>query len=265
MTGFLAPMLASALPEGRQISDYAPADYAAEWKVDGQRRVIEVADTVTAWSRVGNVLPLPTHITDAVRRLARGTYDAELYVPNGTATDVKKGTRQAETRLVLFDLLRVGPQEIVALPGTERRDCLVYAASQLPAGGPVTVIDQFDPSADLLAAIWHAKLEGLIVKRRSATYRPGVRSPEWVKLKKFLSTPVTITGFEAGKLGPHSKILSVDADGVVVKVKSLNDAWRADFAHHAERYIGRTMMIAHQGKAAGGVRYKSAMADHILG
>ena len=103
----------------------------------------------------------------------------------------------------------------------------------------------------------------LPVKKIAATYRPGKRVKEWIKFKCAGAAEVTITGFKAGSLGPHSIIVGVDAHGIEVQVKTLNDQWRADFATSAAAQINRTLVISYQEKTREG-RYRHPMADHLL-
>lgn len=273
--GFVKPMLASALPDGKSIADYPAATYVLEQKIDGHRHIVErtVDGKITAWSRAGNVRELAPHILEALEHVAPATYDGELYVPGGTSTDVTDDDNFHRTRLVLFDILRVGTYSAMPETGTERRKLLEVACSKLDSEA-VHVIDQFDPSADMLEAIWAAGLEGIIIKRRAAIYQAGKRSHDWVKFKKLGAAEIIITGFIAGKLGPYSRIVGKDRHGIEVKVKTLNDQWRADFAKQAADWtggpdgfkhpaIGRTLVISYQEKTRDG-KYRHPMADHLL-
>jgi hypothetical protein len=53
-------------------------------------------------------------------------------------------------------------------------------------------------------ALWDAWVglggEGIVLKERTSAYRPGVRSPAWLKLKPKLSLEVVVTGGSADRV-----------------------------------------------------------------
>ncbi|WP_230685084.1 hypothetical protein [Cellulomonas sp. JZ18] len=53
--------------------------------------------------------------------------------------------------------------------------------------------------ADVLAASRENGLEGVVAKRRRATYRPGARSPEWRKVKHVRTQEVVVVGWRPGQ------------------------------------------------------------------
>lgn len=259
------PMLASALKEGQSLADFNAREWVMEEKYDGHRLIVRKSErTLGAWSRQGNIRQLPPHLLRAVLCLPSGVYDGELIIPGGTSTDVTAKDKQAQARLVLFDMLAVGDELHPATDrsGLERRSLLLTAVHP---GVPevITVSRQMEPTMVNLRAIWEAGGEGAIVKRNTATYTPGRRSLHWVKFKKLEAAEVRVVGFEAGRLGPHAVILCEDAAGVPVKVKSLNDDWRATFSLNASSFLGRRLVIAYQEKTRDG-RYRHPMADHFL-
>ena len=52
---------------------------------------------------------------------------------------------------------------------------------------------------DILQAATANGLEGVVAKRRDAPYRPGRRSPDWVKVKSFRAQEVVIGGWTEGR------------------------------------------------------------------
>ena len=69
---------------------------------------------------------------------------------------------------------------------------------------------------DILAAAVQNGLEGVVAKRRDSAYRPGRRSPDWVKVKSFRTQEAVIGGWtegrgeRAGSLG--ALLLGIPAD-----------------------------------------------------
>ena len=80
--------------------------------------------------------------------------------------------------LLVFDLLRLDGVDLTARPLHERRAALeglglLDVHWQVPAA--------YDDGDMLLQATEEQRLEGIVSKRRSSTYVPGRRSPDWLK------------------------------------------------------------------------------------
>jgi bifunctional non-homologous end joining protein LigD len=92
--------------------------------------------------------------------------------------------------LVVFDLIREGDDDLCGRPWTERRTRLerLFAGTRrrrTPVRpGPIRLseVSRGDGRA-LLAEATARGWEGLIAKRAASPYRPGRRSPDWLKLK----------------------------------------------------------------------------------
>jgi bifunctional non-homologous end joining protein LigD len=79
---------------------------------------------------------------------------------------------------MVFDLLRLDGRDLTALPLGERRRMLgelglEHTTWQVPAS--------YDDGAMLHEATLAQGLEGIVSKRRTSPYRPGERSPHWLK------------------------------------------------------------------------------------
>lgn len=80
--------------------------------------------------------------------------------------------------LLVFDLLRLDGEDLTERPLSERREALeglglLGERWQVPA--------TYDDGDMLLQATAQQKLEGIVSKRRGSLYRPGRRSPDWLK------------------------------------------------------------------------------------
>jgi bifunctional non-homologous end joining protein LigD len=78
---------------------------------------------------------------------------------------------------MVFDLLRLDGADLTGLPLDERRERLIglgLTGWQVPAS--------YDDGAMLFDATLAQDLEGVVSKRRSSRYRPGERTPHWLKL-----------------------------------------------------------------------------------
>jgi bifunctional non-homologous end joining protein LigD len=95
--------------------------------------------------------------------------------------DPRRVARLAETHpvtLLVFDVLRLDGTEVIGRPLSERRKLLEGlgldgASWQVPAW--------YDDGELLLSAAGQQGLEGIVSKRLSSPYRPGVRSKDWLK------------------------------------------------------------------------------------
>jgi bifunctional non-homologous end joining protein LigD len=264
-------MLASKPLAGKSVADYSREEWALEEKFDGHRLILttRAGENPLAWSRVGNARELPPHLVSSIKTFVPdGTFDGELYLPGGTSTDVKALENAEKLSLVFFDVLRVENANVMDLGGIARRQMLQHVGAKLEhaqgygnAEG-LSVAPQYDPTEENLHMLWNRGGEGGILKRKDAAYEPGKRSKAWLKLKKEGTTRMTVIGFVPGLLGPHAMIQLRDDMGVEITVKSLNDAWRADFAVNADAYVGRRLVIAFQERTRDG-KYRHPMAEYF--
>jgi bifunctional non-homologous end joining protein LigD len=98
---------------------------------------------------------------------------------------------------LVFDLLAEDGEDLLDRPYAERRARLDELA---PSGHRWTPTPWYSGGgADVLAASLENGLEGVVAKRLDSTYRPGVRGPEWIKVKNFRTQAVVVGGWRPGK------------------------------------------------------------------
>ncbi|MFI6535203.1 non-homologous end-joining DNA ligase [Nonomuraea sp. NPDC050547] len=90
-----------------------------------------------------------------------------------------------------FDLLYLDGTPLFDLPYRDRRALL----DELDVGAP----PYFPGDSDLLSATHAQGLEGVVAKRLDSPYRPGVRTPWWVKVKNLSTREVVVGGWKPGK------------------------------------------------------------------
>jgi bifunctional non-homologous end joining protein LigD len=203
----IKPMLATTgeLPQG--------AGWAYEFKWDGVRAILQVAGGARRmWARSG------AEITAAYPELAalatnapEGLYDGEVVlldakgIPSFTLLaermHVREKTRAAQlaaslpVTYMIFDVLRLGDLDLTVLPYRERRDTL----EKLGIGGPRWAVPPtFADGQATLAAAEEYHLEGVVAKRIESIYRPGLRTPEWIKYKLESTEEFVIGGWRPG-------------------------------------------------------------------
>jgi bifunctional non-homologous end joining protein LigD len=94
------------------------------------------------------------------------------------ATRARRLAEKNPVTLIAFDLLRLDGEDLTALPLSERRERLLsLGLDDVSWQVPPT----YDDGQMLLAAAEQQGLEGIVSKRLSSTYRPGLRSKDWLK------------------------------------------------------------------------------------
>jgi bifunctional non-homologous end joining protein LigD len=203
----LKPMLAvtGELPSG-------PA-WAYEFKWDGVRAIAVIAGgTTRLYARSG------TEITAAYPELAAlgkqlrdAVLDGEVVVlndqgvPSFTALaermHVRERARAAKLAAALpvtymiFDLLRLAETDLTGYAYDDRRAAL----EELGLGTSRWAVPPTSPDGPTTWAVaGEHGLEGVVAKRRTSVYRPGVRSADWVKVKLEVTADFVVGGWRPG-------------------------------------------------------------------
>ena len=99
---------------------------------------------------------------------------------------------RAPVTLLAFDLLALDGEALLDSPLTQRRARLEALGLD---GVSWQVPTAYDDGAMLLEATRQQGLEGVVSKRRSSRYRPGLRSRDWVKLPHRPTQSVVVGGW----------------------------------------------------------------------
>jgi bifunctional non-homologous end joining protein LigD len=100
-------------------------------------------------------------------------------------------------RFYVFDLLYLDGTDLMPLPYAERRDAL----QRLDLTGDTVDTPPYwtgDAGAAVLAAARELGLGGVIAKQLTSTYRPGRRSPAWIKVPLTSTVEVILAGYKQG-------------------------------------------------------------------
>ena len=196
--------LAAPLEDGPEtLGD--PQDWRAEWKWDGIRgQLIQREGAFALWSRgeelitdrfpefapLADFLPRGTVIDGEVVAWGadRPLPFAELQKRIGRKTVPKKLLAEAPARLLAYDLLEDGGEDIRPLPYATRRARMEAMVAALPAGLPLGLSPDiaFAGWADLAAiraTARAAQAEGLMLKRATSPYFVGRKRGDWWKWK----------------------------------------------------------------------------------
>lgn len=214
MPARLAPMLAT-------LSQHLPArpgDYAFEYKWDGVRALcrwdgalftLQSRNQLDITNRYPELWPLgkvfgsrPVLLDgevialDEKERPSFSRLQRRMHVRDMSA--VRRLMGEVPVFFVIFDVLWLDGQPLLDLPWLDRRDRL----EELELEGPAWLRSpaHVGEGADLLAAARGMKLEGIVAKKLDSNYRPGQRSPDWLKIKIVSEDEMVIGGWvpEAG-------------------------------------------------------------------
>jgi bifunctional non-homologous end joining protein LigD len=206
-------MLATAvgtLPSGKE--------WAYEFKWDGVRTLLDVTDRgIRLISRAGNdvsggypeVIAQAAGVGDAlldgeIVAFADGRPSFERLQTRmhlrGKA-EVRRAAADCPVTYVVFDLLRRYGVDLTARPYVERRATLERFVADHPGW---TLSPSFDDGSATESVARANGLEGVVAKRVTSAYRPGMRSDDWRKLRFVRAGDFVVIGWEAAAEHPNS-------------------------------------------------------------
>jgi bifunctional non-homologous end joining protein LigD len=191
----MRPMLATpADPEKGLPADGTRWAYEVKW--DGMRVLADIHDgKVSLHSRterditvsfpelgaLGNAHP-DVLLDGEIVVLANGIPSFEALAERFHVREARKAAAlaaAAPASLIAFDALRLYGVDLMGRPWQERREALERLG---PAGRQWQLSPVHQDLEALLSATLEHGLEGVVAKRRTSLYRPGVRSSDWLKL-----------------------------------------------------------------------------------
>jgi bifunctional non-homologous end joining protein LigD len=193
----IEPMLATLVDEPVEGEDWL---YEVKW--DGYRAMsYQRKGSVTLRSRNNkdfNKKFYPVH--DALRDLnLNAVLDGEIVVINSKGEPdfnaLQQWRSEADGQLVyyVFDLLWLEGYSLQSVPLKERRKLLSYL---IPQEGLIRLSENFEVSGnEFFRQAEKLGLEGIMAKKASGHYIPGVRSKEWLKIKTEQHQEAVIGGY----------------------------------------------------------------------
>jgi bifunctional non-homologous end joining protein LigD len=188
-------------------------DWVYEIKLDGYSAVAVKSGRVNLFSRrhksFNSQYPF---LIEALAELPEGTVvDGEIVAFDESGRpnfNLLQSYRQQAIHIhyFIFDLLVCNDRDLTKLPLSERRK-LMESLLKL-SSHRIRVSEQFEvPARDMLAAVRHQRLEGVIGKRRDSTYEAGKRTGSWIKYRVNRGQEFVIGGYIPGPHGFDSLIV----------------------------------------------------------
>ena len=114
---------------------------------------------------------------------------------------------------MIFDVLEANGTDITGVPYVERRDWLESLAPRLADSDRWIIPPRFADGEATLTASQDLAIEGVVAKRLMSTYRPGVRSPDWVKVKHERTGDYVIGGWRPGRRALGAVLVGAPGEG----------------------------------------------------
>ena len=203
----MLPMLAT--PATRPGTPPASGSWCHEVKWDGMRVILTVRDgrpvltsrtekpVTAAYPELARVdLPAGTVLDGEVVAFHDGRPSFATLQNRIHVRDPRRALELAAAHpvtYIVFDVLRLGGRDLTRLAFEDRRDLL--EGLDLPAQPVLQVPPTYDDGDLLMAATKAQGLEGVVSKRLSSRYHPGLRSPDWIKNPHRTSLSCLVAGW----------------------------------------------------------------------
>jgi ATP-dependent DNA ligase len=220
------------------IAGYLTTDWAAEPKLDGCRAELVIgaerwtpAQSAPSATRFGGSrsASFPALASIASADLAGTVLDGEFLAPrrgpggsllnasaglfgSGPAHAARMQAMYGPAEFHVFDVTAIANADVTRLSYAERRRHLEVIAEWIglayPAAG-VRLVPQLPATTETILQVLAGGAEGVVLKRLAGRYRPGDRSWDWVKVKRFSTVDCFLTG--GYKPGKNSRVGTVGA------------------------------------------------------
>jgi bifunctional non-homologous end joining protein LigD len=161
---------------------------------------------------------------------------------------IRLRAREFPVTYVAFDLLALDGETLLAEPYERRRELL--AGLELDGDSWRVPAHHLGSGEEFLAAARAQGLEGIVCKRLGSQYRPGRRSPDWLKIRARRGQELVVGGYMPGEGGRSGRVGSL-----------LVGYWDAT-PEEAER-LGRPQRMVYAGGV--GTGFTDAMLDRLIG
>jgi DNA ligase 1 len=202
----IRPMLADRIKSGEDAVKKIQDDFAAEYKLDGERAQIhKQKERIVIFSRsLENITSYYPDIVEKISKLIISDeviLEAEVVAMNGNSGDFlpfqelmhrrrKYEIDEAVTKYPItvnfFDVLFSDGKNCMEIQYEERRKMLekIIKQDDFVRVIPMSIINNEEQILEVLENSINAGCEGLMLKQLNSTYRAGIRGSNWLKLKR---------------------------------------------------------------------------------
>jgi DNA ligase D-like protein (predicted ligase)/DNA ligase D-like protein (predicted 3'-phosphoesterase) len=192
---------------------FTSKDWIFEIKWDGIRAISYVDEELSIRSRNDKELkynfPELEELRDVTKNVVldgeivvmmEGKADFQTLLERSKATStryIEDAARKFPATYVVFDILEKDGKPLIDLPLVDRKRILKEYVRE----GKHVAISMFveEHGEAYYEAALKKGVEGVMAKRKDSTYKPGLRSHDWLKIKKTMSCDCVIFGYTLGE------------------------------------------------------------------
>ena len=202
----IRPMLADRIKSEEDAIKKMPAEFAAEYKLDGERvQIHKQVDKIILFSR--SLENITKYYPDIVENIGNsldvndGIFEAEIVAINENTGEflpfqelmhrrrkykLKEAVLQYPITVNFFDVLYFDGKNCLGLKYSERRKILESSVKENNFAKlvPIAMVKNENQIEDFLENSINSGCEGLMLKILDAPYRAGIRGGNWLKLKR---------------------------------------------------------------------------------
>ena len=202
----IRPMLADRIKSGEDTVKKFQNDFAAEYKLDGERAQIhKQKDTIMIFSR--SLENITSYYPDIVEKIAKliisddVILEAEIVAMNTNSGDflpfqelmhrrrkyeIDEAVMKYPITVNFFDVLFSNGKNCMETEYMERRKLLekIIKEDDFARLIPMSIINNEEQILEVLENSINSGCEGLMLKHLNSTYRAGIRGSNWLKLKR---------------------------------------------------------------------------------
>ena len=202
----IRPMLADRIKSGEDTVKKFQNDFAAEYKLDGERAQIhKQKDTIMIFSRsLENITSYYPDIVEKISKLIISDdviLEAEIVAMNTNSGDflpfqelmhrrrkyeIDEAVMKYPITVNFFDVLFSNGKNCMEMEYMERRKLLekIIKEDDFARIIPMSIINNEEQILEVLENSINSGCEGLMLKHLNSTYRAGIRGSNWLKLKR---------------------------------------------------------------------------------
>jgi bifunctional non-homologous end joining protein LigD len=184
-----------------------------EVKWDGIRALAYIGDSINLKTRNNkeliNKFPELKELSELTNNVAldgeiivmkSGTVDFKAVIQRNQVTtikDIEFLRAKNPATYILFDILEQNDSTLIDLPLIERKEILRKSVRE----GQYVIHSSTTENhgIDYYQAAITNNLEGIMAKRKMSTYQPGVRSGDWLKIKRVKTVDAVVFGYTIGE------------------------------------------------------------------